>query len=187
MYISSDDIMQTNVADGTPTLVNLWPAWVVLFVASLVLLNQLLTESEKFANLLGRFGRGIYDRSKRRYQMDQVEFSNAVRTAVAEERKQWEETEDRALTTVRGQMELVSTVAKNQQDQLKEFNFQLNCMRAYVEYEAEWHHKLRMRLLSVENQGLIKIDDLPEHMMYNDFETKCREAGTVSWRTWGLK
>lgn len=178
--------MGYSAASESSTLVNLWPAWVVLFVASLVLLNQLITESEKFANLLGRFGRELYNRSKRRYQMDQVEFSKAVRDAVADERKRWEEDEARALTVVEGRMEFVSKLAGTQQDQLKELSFQLGCMRAYVEYEAEWHHRLRLRLLAVQNEGLIKVDDLPDHMLYVDFESRCREAGNMSWRSWGL-
>lgn len=162
-----------------------WPAWAAIGVATLVFVNQAITESEKFANLLGRFGRSIYARSKRRYQMDQIEFSSAVQMAVASERQKWSEDEARALTVVTGQMTMIADIAKQQKIQLEELNFQLRCMTAYVEYEAEWHHRFRMVLLSADvGNGLINTHELPDHMHYADFEKKCKDLKNMSWRTW---
>lgn len=159
-----------------------WPAWVAISAAGLVTLNQAITESEKFANMLGRFGRAIYARSKRRYQMDQIEFSRAVRAAVTEERHKWEADETRALNVVSGQMDFVATVAAAQQAQLNELNFRVRCMTAYVEYEAEWHHRLRMMLLSADG-GLAV---LPDHYDYAEFERKCKAHNNMNWRTWDI-
>jgi hypothetical protein len=148
-------------------------------------LNQLITESEKFANLLGGIGRRMYARSKRRYQMDQIEFSTAVRNAVNDERKKWEEDEARALKALDGQMDFVTETAKQQQQQLSELSFQVRCMTAYVEYEADWHHKLRMLLLKLDPKvGIVSVDDLPHHMDYTEFENKCKESKNTNWRRW---
>jgi hypothetical protein len=162
-----------------------WPAWVAIAVATIVLLNQAITESKKFASALGKFGLWWYDRSRKRYQMDQIEFSTAVRNAITDERKKWEEDESRALTVVTGQMDFVARTATEQQKQLAELSFQMRCMTAYVEYEAEWHHKLRMKLLTA--SGSVTIDDLPDHMHYSEFERNCREHGDVIWQRWKPK
>jgi hypothetical protein len=169
------------------SVVNYWPAWTAITVATLVMLNQAITESEKFANMLGRVGRAMYARSKRRYQMDQIEFSRAVRDAVGEERHRWEADEVRALNVVTGQMEYVVTVAAKQQEQLNELNFRVRCMTAYVEYEAEWHHRLRMLVLRADvNGGAVGISELPPHHDFAEFERKCNENKSTAWRTWGV-
>lgn len=168
-------------------IANYWPAWVAILVATLVMLNQLITESEKFANVLGSIGRKMYARSKRRYQMDQIEFSKAVRDAVSDERQKWEDDEARALSAVEGQMTFVADVAEKQQIQLAELSFQLRCMTAYVEYEAEWHHKLRMRILTSDPvNAVISVEDLPDHLHYAEFERKCKDSNSLSWRSWGI-
>lgn len=167
------------------TLISYWPAWTAITLAGLVTLNQAITESEKFANMLGRVGRSIYERSKRRYQMDQIEFSRAVRTAVNEERQKWEDDETRALNVVSGQMEFVTGLASNQQKQLNEFSFQVRCLTSYVEYEADWHHKLRMMLLRANGEGL-DFATLPDHLDFSEFERNCREKNNTAWRTWGI-
>lgn len=177
--------MTTNLAADTGQLANYWPAWVAIAVATLVMLNQAITESEKFANLLGRFGRAIYARSKRKYRMDQIEFSDAVRQAVADERKRWEEDETRSLTVVNERMAYVVGVAEKQSDQIKELSFQLRCMTAYVEYEAEWHHRFRMAVLRADKgDGTVVVNDLPNHMHYAEFEKKCKDTGDMNWRIW---
>jgi uncharacterized phage-like protein YoqJ len=169
-------------------ITSLWPAWTALGVGALVTLNQLLTESEKFANLLGSVGRKFYARSKLKYQMDQIQFSTAVRAAVNDERKRWEEDESRALAVVTGQMAYVSSTAEEQQKQLEGLSFQIRCMTAYVEYEANWHHQLRMQMLRADskNDGMISIETLPNHMDYSDFEGNCKKFNSMAWRSWGI-
>ena len=65
----------------------LWPGWLAIAIAVIVSLNQLLSESEKFARLFGRFGRWVYARAKARHRMDLEEFNDAVRDSVADERE----------------------------------------------------------------------------------------------------
>lgn len=166
---------------------SLWPAWLAIGFAILLTVNQLLSESEKFANLLGRFGRKMYERSRTRRRMDTVEFNAAVREAVKVERKAWEEDEERALKVMEGRLEFVTEITTAQQEQLKELNFQIRCHTAYSEYEAEWHNRLRILMLrAAQNGGTVAIDDFPPHMHYGDFEDFCRQHGNMRWRDWGI-
>lgn len=170
------------------TAVEFWPVWLAVTIAVLVGTNQLLTESEKFANLLGRFGRKVYDRARARSRMDTVEFSAAVRDAVKSERESWEAEETRAFAAVERDLAYVTGVTNRQQERLEEFEWSMRCLTAYTEYEADWHHRMRLAILKAEqNGGVIPVEDLEEkfpHMHYREFEEKCRTANNMNWRSW---
>ena len=166
---------------------NFWPAWLAVVIASLVMLNQMITESEKFANMLGGWARKLHERAKRRYKMDTIEFNEAVRQAVASERQRWESDEARALKAVEGQLTFVAKVAEDQQKQLNNLNWAQRCLTAYTEYEAQWHHKLRMAILKAEqNGGHLPVDAVVDHIHYAEFEERCRKSGNMNWRAWDI-
>jgi hypothetical protein len=162
-----------------------WPTWVAIATASFVGISQLLQESEKFANLLGRFGRGVHERARKRYRMDTKEFNDAVAKAVDRERDKWEEDEGRALTSVEEQLKFVVDIANAQRTQLEELSFQVRCMTTYTEYEAMWHHKWRLAVISAAHDDSIPLAAMPvEHVHYADFERRCRENRSMNWRDW---
>ena len=162
-----------------------WPAWLAIAIASVVGLGQLLTESEKVANLFGKWGRKIYNKARQRNRMDTEEFNRAVRDAVAEERERWERDEARALTIVEGEVKIVSDVAADQQRKMEEMYWTIRCLTAYTEYEADWHHRLRILVLQANaNGGSIPISDFADHIHYAEFEKKCREHNNMNWRSW---
>lgn len=169
------------------TLLNYWPAWLGIAIATLVAVNQAITESEKFANTLGGWARKMHARAQKRHRMDTVEFNEAVRDAVADERTRWENDEARSLKIVEGRLEYVTKITENQQTEMGALSFQVRCMTAYTEYEADWHHRLRLLILRAnQNGGEIAIQTLPDHMAYYEFETMCKQKGNLNWRTWGL-
>lgn len=162
-----------------------WPAWLAMAIAGLVAFNQAIAESKKFASLLGGWGRKMHDRARSRYQMDTAEFNAAVRDAVADERARWDSEEARALTMVEGRLKYVTEITETQQKELQELSWSLRCHTAYTEYEADWHHKLRMKVVQANRDGgKIPIGDLPDHRSYYEFETLCKDKGNLNWRTW---
>lgn len=165
----------------------LWPAWLAVAIAALLTINQLISESEKFANSLGRVGRKLYERARTRRRMDTVEFNVAVREAVKAERKSWEDDEAREMKVMEGRLQFVTEITEEQQKQLREITFELRCHRAYGDYEGEWHNKLRiMALRAANNGGEIAIDALPPHLMYSEFEEHCQQRDNMRWREWGI-
>jgi hypothetical protein len=168
-------------------VVNLWPAWLAITLAGLVTVNQLISESSKFANVLGSIGRKLHERARERRRMDTIEFSTAVREAVATERKGWEEDEERALKIMEGRLEYVTQITEAQQQQLKDLNFDIRCLTAYSHYETAWHNKLRMLAARADlNGGSIPIEHLPHHMEYSEFEERCKSEGHTRWREWQI-
>ena len=165
----------------------LWPAWLAIALAVIVAVNQIISESSKFANLLGGIGRTLHARARERRRMDTIEFTNAVHQAVKAERKSWEEDEERALQAMEGRLEYVAKITEAQQEQLKELNFQVRCLTAYSHYEVAWHNKLRiMAARADQNGGVIPISELPHHMEYGEFEERCKTEGHTRWREWKL-
>lgn len=164
-----------------------WPAWLAIGFAILLAFNQLLSESEKAANVLGKFGRWIYSRARARRRMDTVEFTEAVRKAVDKERQRWEDDEARELKVMEERVAFITELTQEQQRQLREITFELRCHRAYGDYEAAWHNRLRVLAMRADmNGGQIPIETLPPHIMYSEFEDRCRAEKTMIWRDWGL-
>jgi hypothetical protein len=165
----------------------MWPAWLAIGFAILLTLNQLLSESEKFANLLGRFGRKLHARARDRRRMDTIEFTSAVREAVNEERERWERDEERALKIMEDRLEYVTDITKAQQEQLKGLSFDLRCLTAYSEYETSWHNRLRMLAArAATNGGKVPIEELPPHIGFGEFEERCKREGNMRWREWNI-
>lgn len=154
-------------------------------IAALVAFNQAIGESQKFANMLGKWGRKMHQRARANYRMDTTEFNAAVRDAVADERERWEAEEARALTMVEGRLSYVTGITETQQKELQELSWSLRCHTAYTEYEADWHHKLRMKIVQAnQDGGKIPIEMLPDHKSYYEFEVLCKDKGNLNWRTW---
>lgn len=161
-----------------------WPAWLAVGLGALVGLNQLVTESEKFANALGRAGRAWHARARRRYRVDVAEFNAALTERLEEERQRWRDEEARALVAVQGRLKYVTELVTTQQTEMTELEFQIRCFSSYAEYEADWHHRLRMLIIKADLNGRhINIDQLPDHIPFTDFEHECRVKG-MNWRTW---
>lgn len=168
-----------------------WPAWVALAATGLAILNQAITESQKLANVFGRFGRKLYDRARRRARMDNEEFNTALDKRLevkrTEWRKEWEADEARALTALRRDMTYVAGVAESQQERLDTLEFEVRCHTAYSEYEAAWHNRLRILAERANNNGgEIPVALLPEHVHYDEFEERCKSEGNMNWRRWGI-
>jgi hypothetical protein len=164
-----------------------WPVWLAIAFSGLAGGYQAITEFQKVANLFGKFGRNIYEKSRARHRMDTKEFHEAVREAVAEERARWEADEARALTVVEQRLEYFIGLTKQQHEELIAVAWARRCDTAYGEYESEWHHRLRLAILRAnQNGGAIPIEILPEHVHRGDFERMCREKDNFSWRTWGI-
>jgi hypothetical protein len=164
-----------------------WPVWLAILLSGLAGIYQVITEFQKIANLFGKFGRGIYERSRARHRMDTKEFHEAVRVAVEEERERWEVDEARALTVVKERLEYFIGLSEQQQAELIEMRWYKRVDTAYGEYESEWHHRLRLAILRAsKNGGAIPIEILPEHIHRGDFERMCREKDSFNWRTWGI-
>ena len=165
----------------------LWPAWLAIALAVLITLNQLLSESEKFANLLGRFGRTIHARARRLRRMDTLEFTNALQEAVAKERQRWEEDEERALNIMESRLRYVTEITAAQQEQLEAIGFDLRCLTAYSQYEVAWHNRLRALALRADNNGgSVPVEELPHHIEFADFENRCKSENNMRWREWGI-
>lgn len=162
-----------------------WPGGLAIAIAMIVAVNQLIAESSKFANLLGGWGRKLHARARARYRMDTADFNEAVRDAVADERKRWEEDEARALKAVEGRLTYVTEITKAQQEEMNTLSWQIRCHTAYTEYEADWHHQLRMKIVkALKNGGAIPVEVLPEHIPFYDFERLCKDKSSFAWRTW---
>jgi hypothetical protein len=169
------------------TLASYWPAWLAIALAGMAGFYQVITEFSRFANLFGKWGRTLYQKSRERHRMDTEDFHKAVRKAVEEERQRWDEDEARELATVQERLNYFIGLAELQQREMAELSFQTRCHTAYTEYEAEWHHRLRIAISqALHNGGAVPVDKLPDHIHYAEFEKKCRDAGTMSWRGWGL-
>jgi hypothetical protein len=168
-------------------LTNYWPAWLAIVLATLVALNQAISESQKFANLLGGWARKMHARAKIRHRMDIEEFNDAVRDAVADERKRWEEDEASSINILERRLRHVSDMALAQQEEISELSWSRRCNGAYAEYESYWHQKLRVLILKANrNGGSIPIEELPENVPFHEFEQMCRERGNFNWQKWGI-
>lgn len=164
-----------------------WPVWMAVLLSTVAGFYQIITEFQKFANLFGKWGRGIYTRSRTRFRMDTEEFNKAVRDATAEERTRWEAEEARAMVLYEGRLRYVSELTEAQQKELQEIQWQLRCHHAHAEYDSEWHHILqRLIMQAARNGGQIPITELPDHISFSDFEQCCRDNKSFAWREWGL-
>ena len=165
----------------------MWPAWVALAIGTLIAFNQGISESQKFANLLGGWARGMHQRARDRNRMDTEEFNKAVRQAVADERERWENDEARALTVVEKRLEHVIVITEEQQKEMQDLSWMNRCLIAYSEYESAWHHKMRLKTArAAANGGTIPVEEIINHIEYYEFQSLCKDRNSMAWRTWDL-
>lgn len=164
---------------------SLWPAWVALAISGLFALNKLIEESGKFAAFLGKWALKIHRRALARHHVDlqAAEFSQAITNALESARRAWLSDENEALRALDQRLEAVSGVTSQQARDIKELRFQLRCMTAYTEYESVWHGRL-LRLISSAGNGHVRVEDLPPHVNFYEFEARYRD--NTSWRDWSL-
>jgi hypothetical protein len=119
----------------------------------------------------------------RRHRIDLIseEFAEAVSRAVETARDKWETEGNDALLALQGQLKTVSRITEQQRVQLTELLFKVRCMTVYTEYEALWHHKLRV-MSNTAIDDHIPIAVLPKHIDYYQFEVLYRS--NPDWQNW---
>lgn len=173
------------MTEHSSMMLQLWPAWLAILLAGAAGLHTLITTSEKVANLFGRVGRWLHRRARKSYILDIQEFNLVVNKAIGEARDKWEAEESRALSVVEERLKYMTDLVDRQQLELRELGFRHLCTLSYIEYEAEWHHRLRMAIID-QNDPTALLPAVEQHISYAEFETKCRSRGT-NWRQWSLK
>lgn len=165
------------------TVEQYWPGWLVIIVVVLLTLNRLIEESAQVANSFGKFGRWWRRRALQRHQINLAadEFAQALTRAVEKARDEWEQEENEALIAMRGRVDSLVEVSKAQKETITELQFDMRCCTAYADYEARWHNELRAHA-GRNGDGLVRLEDMPVHIPYFEFESRFRE--NPKWREW---
>lgn len=156
-----------------------WPAWIAIAISVLLGVNRLIEESEKFAGFFGKWARKIHAR----HQEDLVieKLAEVVRQVLDSAHDEWESEGNEAMRAMAARLETMSDVSAQQKEDIDELLFQVRCSMGYGEYEALWHHRLRLAATNATGTCL-PLADIPNHIDYYRFESMYRSD--TNWRTW---
>lgn len=164
-----------------------WPAWLALVVSALIAFNRLIDESKKFASFFGEWGRKRHEKTLRRHQMDlqATHFADAVKQAVENARKAWEEDENEAISALDRRLLVVAKVTEQQSKDIATCQRKINVMSAYADYESSWHNRMRA-VVAASSGGSVVVNDLPPHMNFWQFEAEYFKHPDIDRTWWGL-
>jgi len=163
-----------------------WPAWLALVVSGVIAFNRMIEESKKFSAFFGEWGRNRRERALRRHQVDlqASHFADAVKQAVEDARRKWQEDENEAIAALDRRLLVVAKVTEQQSRDIATCQKKINVMSAYADYESAWHNRMRAQVAAQGDSVLVS--ELPPHMNFWQFEAQYLQKPDTDRSWWGL-